>query len=71
MGTISPLKGAGLSHVVDAKISVVSTKARRAARRDLLSPKAAALQPGFADEKTLDRAVDPTKMARPPVASAT
>jgi hypothetical protein len=27
----------GLSHVVDAKISVVSTKARRAARRDLLS----------------------------------
>src|SRR5580704_4266376 len=29
---------AGLSHVVAAKISVVSTKARRAARRDLLSP---------------------------------
>src|SRR5216683_7268913 len=37
-GPVPPPSDAGLSHVVNAKISVVSTKARRAARRDLLSP---------------------------------
>jgi hypothetical protein len=38
---------------------------------DSPAPTEAALQSGLVEEETLDRALDPTKMAGPPVTSAT